>query len=122
MRSPTIHWTEPTAAPSDVGAVGSGMLRACRTFPGRPASVSQARHFLCQVMPEDCQEVAESVALMLSELATNAVQHAATEFEVTVELIDGGRSVRVSVTDTAEGFPTPEAAPADAPRGAGSTS
>ncbi len=41
-------------------------------------------------MPEDCEEVAESLALMLSELATNAVQHAATEFEVTVELIEAG--------------------------------
>jgi PAS domain S-box-containing protein len=95
------------------------MLRACRTFPGRPESVGQARRFLCQVMPEDCEEVAESLALMLSELATNAVQHAATEFEVAVELIEGGRSVRVSVTDTAEGFPTPDAPPADAPRGRG---
>ena len=95
------------------------MLRACRTFPGRPESVGQARRFLCQVMPEDCDEVAESLALMLSELATNAVQHAATEFEVAVELIEGGRSVRVSVTDTAEGFPTLDAASADAPHGRG---
>ena len=119
MRSPTIHWTEPTAAHSDVGAVGDGMLRACRTFPGQPGSVGQARRFLCQVLPEDCEAVAESLALMLSELATNAVQHAETEFEVAVELTEGGRSVRVSVTDTAEGFPTPETAGPDAPRGRG---
>src|SRR5580692_4309894 len=119
MRSTTIPWTEPTAAPSDVGAVGDGMLRACRTFPGRPESVGQARRFLCQVMPEDCEEVAESLALMLSELATNAVQHAATEFEVAVELIEGGRAIRIAVSDTAEGFPTPEMAPGDAPRGRG---
>ena len=69
--------------------------------------------------PRTATRSAESLALMLSELATNAVQHAATEFEVAVELIDGGRSVRVSVTDTAEGFPTPEAAAPDAPRGRG---
>src|ERR1700722_9371925 len=119
MRSPTIHWSEPTAAHSDVGAVGNGMLRASRTFPGRPDSVGLARRFLCQVLPEDCGEVAESLALMLSELATNAVQHAATEFEVAVELIEGGRAIRIAVTDTAEGFPTPETAPADAPRGRG---
>ncbi len=74
---------------------------------------------MCQVLPEDCGEVAESLSLMLSELATNAVQHAATEFEVAIELIEGGRAIRIAVTDTAEGFPTPETAPADAPRGRG---
>ena len=36
-----------------------------------------------------------------------------------VELIEGGRALRIAVTDTAEGFPTPETAPADAPRGRG---
>ena len=120
MRSPTLHWSEPPAAAhSDVDAVGDGMLRASRRFPGCAASVSEARRFLTNVLPEDCGEVADSLALMLSELATNAVQHAAAEFVVTVELIEAGRALRVSVTDAAEGFPTPESAGPDAPRGRG---
>ena len=56
---------------------------------------------------------------MLSEIATNAVQHAATEFEVEVEIIDDGRVVRVAVTDGAHGFPSPETAGDDAARGRG---
>jgi anti-sigma regulatory factor (Ser/Thr protein kinase) len=120
MTSPTIDWTEPPAAHSDVGGAGNPVPRASRAFPGQPTSVGRARHFLRQVLPEDCGgEVAWTSALMLSELATNAVQHAATAFDVAVELIEGGRAVRVSVTDTAEGFPTPETAAAHAPRGRG---
>ena len=56
---------------------------------------------------------------MLSELATNAVQHAATEFEVAVRVAPDGRRVRVEVTDAAAGFPTPQEPVADAPHGRG---
>ena len=58
---------------------------------------------------------------MLSELATNAVQHARTEFEVGIWVTpDGeGRSVLVRVTDQAPGFPVPQDPPADAPHGRG---
>jgi PAS domain S-box-containing protein len=65
------------------------------------------------------------MALMLSELATNAVQHAATEFEVAITLgalaegTDGARWVRVAVSDEAPGYPAPEEPAADAPRGRG---
>ena len=58
---------------------------AARRFPATPASVGQARRFLlgraarCQLRTRRT-----SWCLMLSELATNAVQHAATEFEVSV--------------------------------------
>ena len=57
--------------------------------------------------------------LMLSELATNAVQHAATEFEVGVRVAPDGHRVRVEVTDAAAGFPTPQEQIADAPHGRG---
>jgi PAS domain S-box-containing protein len=56
---------------------------------------------------------------MLSELATNAVQHAATEFEVAVQVAPDCREVRVEVTDGAAGFPTPPEQVTDAPHGRG---
>ena len=57
--------------------------------------------------------------LMLSELATNAVQHAATEFEVGVRVAPDGHLVRVEVSDAAAGFPTPQEQIAEAPHGRG---
>ena len=58
---------------------------------------------------------------MLSELATNVVQHASTEFEVEISVTPdaGGRSVRVRVSDEAPGFPTPQEPGMDAPHGRG---
>ena len=68
-----------------------------------------------------CSEGVDLLALMLSELATNSVQHADTEFEVEISVTTeaGGRRVRVRVTDGAPGFPTPHEPPADAPHGRG---
>jgi PAS domain S-box-containing protein len=58
---------------------------------------------------------------MLSELATNAVQHADSEFEVEISVTPeaGGRCVRVRVSDEAAGFPTPQDPGTDAPHGRG---
>ena len=66
-------------------------------------------------------EVAWTSALMLSELATNAVQHADTEFEVDIDADReaGGRWVRVRVTDEAAGLPHRPEPPPDAPHGRG---
>ncbi len=56
---------------------------------------------------------------MLSELATNAVQHAATEFEVSVGISPDCGRVRVEVSDVAAGYPTPREPIPDAPHGRG---
>ena len=56
---------------------------------------------------------------MLSELATNAVQHAATEFEVSVHVAPDCGRVRVEVSDGAPGYPTPQDPVPDAPDGRG---
>ena len=92
---------------------------AARTFPAATASVGQARRFLLGHVPGASDSEADALVLMLSELATNAVQHAATEFEVGVEVAPDAHHVRVEVTDGAAGFPTPQEQAADAPHGRG---
>lgn len=58
---------------------------------------------------------------MLSELATNAVQHARTAFEVAIWVTPQaeGHAVLVRVTDGATGCPVARDAPADASHGRG---
>ncbi len=56
---------------------------------------------------------------MLSELATNAVRHAASEYVVTVRVADDGRTVLVEVSDAAGGYPVPQDPTRDAPHGRG---
>ena len=81
--------------------------------------MGQARRFLLAQLPGASDGEADALVLMLSELATNAVQHAATEFEVAVHVAPDGRRVRVEVSDGAAGFPTPQDQVADAPHGRG---
>ena len=73
------------------------------TFPGIPQSVGHARRFagtaLFGVPPDDLSDI----ILMVSELTTNAVRHAATDFTLTVER--SGDDVRVEVWDTGAGVP-----------------
>ena len=70
-------------------------------------------------LPAGCGERTDALVLMLSELATNAVQHAATEFEVAVRVSSDCRHVRVEVSDSAPGYPTLQEAATDAPHGRG---
>ena len=89
---------------------------ATRRFPATTASVGQARRFLLGQLPAATPtRSADALVLMLSELATNAVQHAATEFEVAVHVAPDGGHVRVEVSDGATGFPTPRSRSPDAP-------
>jgi two-component sensor histidine kinase len=68
-----------------------------------------------------CIEGVELVALMLSELATNAVQHARTEFVVDITLTrEASRyRVRVGVTDQSPDLPVLPEPATDAPHGRG---
>jgi anti-sigma regulatory factor (Ser/Thr protein kinase) len=73
-----------------------------RTFPIGSASVAQARRFVRQAL-SDRPEVLEPVELMVSELATNAVRHADSPFEVVVDSTDA--QVRIEVSDDGPGAP-----------------
>ncbi|HWD55423.1 MAG TPA: SpoIIE family protein phosphatase [Acidimicrobiales bacterium] len=118
----TVSQPEPGVATRAGAATGAGgTTRAVQRFTATHASVARARRFLLDQLPGGCRDGRDVLALMLSELATNSVQHADTEFEVDVATTDhpGGRWVRVSVTDEASGFPTPQEPAPDAPHGRG---
>lgn len=68
------------------------------TWPPKPTSVPEARAFVSQRLDGRLSEDASAGALVVvSELATNAVQHARTPFTVTVEW--SGLTVTVKVAD-----------------------
>ncbi len=69
-----------------------------KSFAGDPAQVAGARRFVVDAVREAGQvDMCETAALLTSELATNAVQHAATSFDVVVAV--GDDVIRVEVHD-----------------------
>jgi PAS domain S-box-containing protein len=125
VADPEASGVEIGPAAARVLAEGGAGKTESRHFPAIPGSVGRARRFLLQHVPAGGGEGPDLMALMLSELATNAVEHAATEFEVAITLgalaegTDGARWVRVAVSDEAPGYPAPEEPAPDAPRGRG---
>jgi two-component sensor histidine kinase len=73
---------------------------ARRRFPLTDPAVSAARHFVADRIPD--RRTADTVALLVSELATNARAHGATSFEVRAVFED---RVRVEVSDDGPGWP-----------------
>lgn len=89
------------------------------TFPPSAESVALARRAVGRFFASEGIETRQVLALIVSELATNAVLHAGTGFTVTV-----GRSapdrLRVEVLDRATDFgPTRDVSAADASGGRG---
>jgi two-component sensor histidine kinase len=86
-------------------------LEASVTLPSDPASVSAARKYVAGVLtnwglPPDA-DVADTVRLIVSELATNAVQHTfGLSPTFTVDLVlDRDERLRIGVTDSHPRFP-----------------
>lgn len=88
----------------------------CR-LPADPASVPAARSFVTQALVGQPSEVLFRAELLVSELATNCVLHAATAF--TVSLTVAGRAVRVDVSDEGGGRPAVVTPAASDPHGRG---
>jgi len=65
--------------------------------------VTAARHFVREVLGDRPREVVEAAELMTSELATNCVRHAHSDFELAIH--DSRREIRVEVSDDGEGEP-----------------
>jgi two-component sensor histidine kinase len=86
-------------------------LEASVTLPSDPASVSAARTYVVGTLvdwglPADT-EVADTIRLIVSELATNAVQHTfgqSPTFTVDIEL-ERDERLRIGVTDSHPRFP-----------------
>jgi two-component sensor histidine kinase len=72
------------------------MTGQSRTFEPRADSVREARRFITEAVKEAGGD-ADTAALLVSELASNAVLHARTRYEV--RLSTTGRSVRVEVVN-----------------------
>ena len=74
------------------------------TLPPETASVPLARSFIQDLLVEhDLEYLIDDVQLVASELATNAAQHARTDFTVRLQGVPG--SVRLSVSDESSSRP-----------------
>jgi anti-sigma regulatory factor (Ser/Thr protein kinase) len=72
-------------------------------FPNAPGGVRDARCFVADALRDADPDVRDAAVLMVSELATNAVVHTSSSFDVGIDQFD--HEVRVSVTDQGEGTP-----------------
>ncbi len=89
-----------------------------RGFPDAVESVTQARHFVAEVLEgRAADDTSEAAQLMVSELAGNSIRHARTGFSVGVEITSS--SVRVDVSDTGPGQPSLQARDPLGPSGRG---
>jgi anti-sigma regulatory factor (Ser/Thr protein kinase) len=80
-------------------------------------SVAASRQFVLEALPGQSDQLREAAILMVSELATNAIVHAATGFEVTIDLsVD---SLTIGVTDLGGGEPELRSPPASDAHGRG---
>jgi anti-sigma regulatory factor (Ser/Thr protein kinase) len=74
-----------------------------RVFPNAPGGVRDARAFVADTLRGVDPNVLEAAVLMVSELATNAVVHTSSPFDVGIDQSD--HEVRISVTDRGGGTP-----------------
>jgi anti-sigma regulatory factor (Ser/Thr protein kinase) len=91
---------------------------ASRTFPAEPASVPTARRFVHAALEDLGLTTAwDAAELLVSEVVTNAVLHARTDFSV--DVLRDGDLVRVSVHDRSPVVPKPRTYGTDSTTGRG---
>jgi anti-sigma regulatory factor (Ser/Thr protein kinase) len=78
-------------------------MRQARRFDCQAESVAGARHFVRDILSEEPREIVEAAELMTSELATNCVRHAHSDFELAIHR--SRDEIRVEVSDQGEGQP-----------------
>lgn len=86
-------------------------------FAPAAGSVPEVRRFVAGSLADLPAAQREIVLLVVSELATNAVLHSGTAFEVRVD--ETASTVRVEVSDGGEGDPVMLSPPLEAPHGRG---
>jgi anti-sigma regulatory factor (Ser/Thr protein kinase) len=74
-----------------------------RVFPNAPGGVGAARAFVADALRNADPNVLDAAVLMVSELATNAVVHTTSPFDIGIDQSD--HEVRISVTDHGPGTP-----------------
>lgn len=103
-----------------VGTEASLETRLARSelFARDGASVGAARRFIAQCVEQLGLQRLPDVQLMVSELATNSIQHSGSQFDVTLERLND-EDVRVEVRDFGPGTPERFDPSPDASRGRG---
>lgn len=86
-------------------------------LPAEKASVPRTRQLVTDALPGLSNEAKQTVALIVSELVTNCVQHAGTEFQLIVRRDSG--QVHIEVTDGSRRQPTLRHPPPSQPHGRG---
>jgi anti-sigma regulatory factor (Ser/Thr protein kinase) len=116
----SLRRTPPVAAGdshSSGGVAGGGRVTCSATFAAVASSVAAARTLAAQALADIPADALDAVRLMISELASNAVEHVLTDFHVVVHRTP--REVRVEVSDNGAGSPTLRSPGPDAHRGRG---
>jgi anti-sigma regulatory factor (Ser/Thr protein kinase) len=88
-----------------------------RDFPNVPAAVTEARRYALATLGPVAPEIAEDVAVMVSELATNCLRHASSRF--TVRIDRAADHIRIDVDDVGPGTPEVQAPQPSQPSGRG---
>ncbi len=82
-------------------------MKSATRFANDPRSARLARRFVSEAL-QRCEEVdfliVESVALMVSELASNCIRHTDSEFTISVAIEND--AVVIEVTDLGKGLPS----------------
>jgi anti-sigma regulatory factor (Ser/Thr protein kinase) len=90
-----------------------------RSFLDTNPSVPEARQFVAEALGSVPPDVRSTAALLVSELATNAIIHATSTFEVAITYPTPSGRVRIEVTDVDEKQPAPLQPPPNVPHGRG---
>jgi anti-sigma regulatory factor (Ser/Thr protein kinase) len=77
-----------------------------RSFAKAPESVPAARAYVVRALPELDDEARQVAALLVSELATNALLYGDSDFDVTVDYSAASQRARVEVRNAGPGRPT----------------
>jgi hypothetical protein len=90
-------------------------LERHRVFPASPASIPVVRRMVAEAVPDPV--LAATAELLISEVATNAVRHAATPFEVSIWVAP--TRLRAEVVDASTALPIIRTAGSSDERGRG---
>jgi anti-sigma regulatory factor (Ser/Thr protein kinase) len=99
------------ADPADAAGI------SVRTFPPVASSAAAARNLAVQELADIPADVVEDIRLMVSELASNAIEHAVSSFRLTISR--SRQEIRVEVTDGGGGTPAMRSPGPDALKGHG---
>jgi anti-sigma regulatory factor (Ser/Thr protein kinase) len=86
---------------SQAGTLGGVLRRERHLIHNTPAAPTLARRYVGEALASAPRDVSDVAALMVSELATNCVRYAKSDFTVSIE--QTARTVRVDVADESGG-------------------